>query len=72
MYTFRGISLLQRFSAPGSSAVRRQGKKNQQLLTRPTVREKNKCREREKKIIALSIDLWDGKPIYVITFDIYV
>jgi len=50
--------------------LRRQGKK-------PTIIDKayrvgEKQMSREKKIIACSIDLWDGKPIYVITFDIYV
>jgi len=44
MYTFRGIASVMHLG-PG---VLNDRKKNQQLLTRPTVREKNKCLKEKK------------------------
>jgi len=44
MYTFRGIASVVHLD-PG---VLNDKKKNQQLLTRPTVQEKNKCLKEKK------------------------
>jgi len=47
------------------------GKKKPTIIDK-AYRAGEKQMSKRKKIITRTIDLWNGKPIYVIIFDIYV